>query len=97
MKLADLNLDKVYTYADYSSWKFDERVELIKGKIFKMSPAPNRVHQTISLKISVELAVFLKRQPCKVYSAPFDVRLPRKSKDERYYYGFTARCMRGLR
>ncbi len=36
-----LNLDKLYTYTDYLSWKFEERVELLKGKIFKMA-APNR-------------------------------------------------------
>ena len=30
----------LYTYADYLLWKFEERLELIKGKIFKMSPAP---------------------------------------------------------
>jgi len=29
-----------YTYADYLQWKFEEQVELIRGKIFKMSPAP---------------------------------------------------------
>ena len=31
----------IYSYADYLLWKFEERVELFKGKIFKMS-APNR-------------------------------------------------------
>ena len=41
MKLEDLDLSKAYTYADYLTWTFEETVELIKGKIFKMSPAPN--------------------------------------------------------
>jgi len=29
-----------YSYADYLSWKIKERLELIKGKLFRMSPAP---------------------------------------------------------
>ena len=42
-----LDFSKEYTYADYLTWQFKERVELIKGRIFKMSPAPNRRHQRI--------------------------------------------------
>jgi len=83
MELADLDLNKVYTYADYYNWKFEERVELIKGKIFKMSPAPNRVHQEVTGSIYVRLSNFLGKGPCHVYIAPFDVRLPRKSKDDK--------------
>lgn len=83
MKLADLDLNKMYTYADYLRWTFDERVELIKGKIFKMSPAPSRRHQELSSYIHVQLGKFLEGKPCRVYSAPFDVRLPRKSKDDK--------------
>ena len=41
-----------YTYADYLTWKFNERVELFKGRIFKMSPAPNRFHQEISINLN---------------------------------------------
>jgi len=29
--LSQLNLDGYYTYQDYLSWKFKERVELFKG------------------------------------------------------------------
>jgi Uma2 family endonuclease len=83
MTLADLDLNKVYTYADYLKWTFDERVELIKGRIFKMSPAPNRKHQDLSSYIHGEVYKFLKNKKCKVYSAPFDVRIPRKSKDDK--------------
>ncbi len=79
MELADLDLNKIYTYADYYKWKFEERVELIKGRIFKMSPAPNRLHQEIAGKLFLKLGNFLYNNRCKVYVAPFDVRLPRKS------------------
>ncbi len=34
-----LDLSKSYTYAEYLTWQFEEMVELIKGKIFKMSPS----------------------------------------------------------
>jgi Uma2 family endonuclease len=83
MKFADLDLDKVYTYADYYKWRFEERVELIKGKIFKMSPAPNRFHQELSGDIYTALNVFLHGKSCKAYTAPFDVRLPKRSKDDK--------------
>lgn len=69
-----------YTYADYLQWKFEERLELIKGKIFRMSPAPNKVHQIISRNLLVEFATFLKKKKCQVFAAPFDVRLPVKNK-----------------
>ncbi|MFN3802726.1 Uma2 family endonuclease [Belliella pelovolcani] len=69
-----------YTYADYLTWQMEEMVELIKGKVFKQSAAPRRIHQDVSGKIFNMLYNFLERQPCKIYAAPFDVRLPVKSK-----------------
>ncbi|MFK8284764.1 Uma2 family endonuclease [Capnocytophaga canis] len=68
----------VYTYADYLLWKFEERVELLKGKIFKMSPAPSLKHQKISMNLSGLLWQFLRGKKCQLFSAPFDVRLPKK-------------------
>jgi Uma2 family endonuclease len=68
-----------YSYADYLKWKFEERVELIKGRIMKMT-APNRKHQDISRELMYHFTSFLKNKPCKAYNAPFDVRLPRKDK-----------------
>ena len=76
MQLSDLDLNKTYTYADYLQWSFEERLELIKGKIFKMTPAPAPIHQKISWNISGELYNYLKGKPCQAFSAPFDVRLP---------------------
>jgi Uma2 family endonuclease len=69
-----------YTYADYLKWNFEEQVELIRGRIFKMSPAPAPVHQQISIRLSAEIYNFLKRKTCKIFAAPFDVRLPVKNK-----------------
>ena len=69
-----------YTYADYLQWKFKERLELIKGHIFKMSPTPSPKHQQVSTILTAELFHFLKKKKCKVYHAPFDVCLPVKNK-----------------
>jgi len=81
MELADLDLSKMYTYADYLKWQFETRVELIKGKIFEMS-APNRLHQKISAYIQGNLFMYLRGKGCDVYAAPFDVRFARKSNND---------------
>ena len=79
-----LDLSKTYTFADYLTWKFQERIELIKGKIFEMSPAPNRFHQRISGNLHGMFWELMKNNPCGLYAAPFDVRLInfKKSTDE---------------
>ncbi|MDR6803509.1 Uma2 family endonuclease [Dyadobacter sp. BE34] len=75
-----LDPTKQYTYADYLKWQFQERLELIKGYIYKMSPAPSRRHQDIVWNLNVAIGNHIKGHPCKAYSAPFDVRLPVKDK-----------------
>jgi Uma2 family endonuclease len=82
MQLANLNLEKLYTYADYFKWQFDERVELIKGKIFKMAPAPSPSHQDIAGEIYIAAKKALRGTSCKAYVAPFDVRFPGKSAED---------------
>ncbi|MGB0880442.1 MAG: Uma2 family endonuclease [Polaribacter sp.] len=85
MVITDINqldFNKKYTYADYLLWQFSERVELIKGRIFKMSPAPKRIHQEIVGNLYRDISSFVKRENCKVYVAPFDVRLSKKKKDQ---------------
>ena len=74
--LDQLDLKKSYSYADYLTWQFDEMVELIKGKIFKMSPGPNRYHQEVSGNLYIQIRQLLQNSQCKAYHAPFDVRLP---------------------
>lgn len=70
-----LDLKASYTYADYLLWHFKERVELIKGKVFKMSPAPSSSHQDISRELTFLLGDVFRKTNCKMYIAPFDVRL----------------------
>lgn len=68
-----------YTYADYLQWKFEERLELFRGCIYKLS-APNRKHQEVAGELFVSVKNFLKNQKCKAFIAPFDVRLPVKNR-----------------
>ena len=77
--LSQLDLKKQYSYADYLTWKFEERVELLRGFIAKMA-APSVKHQTISMNISYMFNTKLWKTPCKIFAAPFDVRLPHFSK-----------------
>ena len=72
----NLDIDKKYTYADYLKWTFEETVELIRGRIFPMS-APLSNHQDSTGNLFNIFKTYLKTQPCKVYTAPFDVRLPK--------------------
>jgi Uma2 family endonuclease len=70
-----------FTYADYLKFGYDEMVEIIRGKIFKMSPAPNSFHQRISRNLCGTLYNYFKGQKCQFFDAPFDVILPVKGKD----------------
>jgi Uma2 family endonuclease len=79
-QLSQLDLDGTYTYADYLTWQFDEALELIKGKIMLMSPAPNVTHQSISVHLTGILYQCFKHKDCRLFAAPFDVRLYDKNK-----------------
>ncbi|WP_282775761.1 Uma2 family endonuclease [Phaeodactylibacter xiamenensis] len=71
-----LDLSKKYTYADYLTWQLDEMVELIRGKVVRMAPAPGTSHQSASSNLHVAIGSYLIGKKCKLFSAPFDVRLP---------------------
>jgi Uma2 family endonuclease len=75
-----LDFDKTYSYADYLTWKFQERLEIFKGKLFKMSPAPSTAHQKISMRLTGILYNNFNNHPCNLFAAPFDVRLLDKKK-----------------
>lgn len=74
-QFSQLDLTKTYTYADYLTWKFDEFVELIKGKVMRPMARPSRRHQEHVGNIFGEIRQYLKGKTCRVYVAPFDVRL----------------------
>ena len=79
-KLSQLDMNATYSYADYLMWKLKERVELIKGKVMAMSPAPNVFHQIVSGHIHGKLYPHFINQDCNLFTAPFDVRLLDKKK-----------------
>jgi len=67
-----------HTYGEYLTWPESERYELIDGIAYAMVPAPGRRHQEILLELARQIADALEdRRGCRVYVAPFDVRLPR--------------------
>jgi len=74
--ISQLDPNGTYTYADYLGWQFDESVELIKGKLYRMSPVLKRRHQDASVNLEFALLKYFEDKSCKVYDAPFDVRLP---------------------
>ncbi|MDR1565803.1 MAG: Uma2 family endonuclease [Treponema sp.] len=63
-----------YTYADILEMDEKTRAEIIDGEIFMMAP-PTSYHQAISGEFFAQLHQFLKGKSCKVYAAPFGVRL----------------------
>jgi len=81
--ISQLDLNKTYSYADYLTWQFEQYVELIKGKIWKMSPAPRTKHQRVIRKITYKLESFLLQKTCELFISPFDVRLYDKKKSEK--------------
>jgi Putative restriction endonuclease len=80
MKVNEPEMNGSYTYADYLTWRWDQMVELIHGKIYKMSPAPTSLHQIVSRELSLQIGNYLKKKKCQMFSAPFDVRLPKSKK-----------------
>ena len=60
--------------ADALTLDESERMELIYGDPFMMAP-PVRRHQEALMELSAQLHAYLKGKKCKVYPAPFAVRL----------------------
>ena len=72
----ELSADEYYTYQDYLTWSFPERVELFYGKVSCMSPAPNTRHQMIARRLVGSMYYYFEGGGCSLFFAPFDVRLP---------------------
>lgn len=75
-----LDQNKRYTYADYLTWLDDKRRELLDGFIRLMSPAPTTAHAQVSRKIFVSFVNYIENNNghCQAFTAPFDVRFPKK-------------------
>ena len=70
-----------YSFADALTWEEHERIEIIDGEAVMMAP-PVRIHQEISGELFVQLANYLRGKGCKVYAAPFAVRLFEKDGED---------------
>lgn len=74
-----------YTYGDYLRWPEGRRVEIIEGRLYNMGPAPSRYQQEVRGELFRQIANFLWERsdnPCRVYAAPFDLRLPEHAKED---------------
>lgn len=78
-QLSQLDPDKSYTYADYLTWRFEEFVELIKGKVLRKMAGPSARHQRTSRQLGYAIEGFVRKGPCEMFQAPFDVRLTRST------------------
>ena len=62
MKVEEPDMTGTYSYKDYLTWNWDEMVELIGGKIYKMSPAPSSRHQGISGELFRQVPISCSRK-----------------------------------
>lgn len=69
-----------YTFADVLGWEENVRAEIINGEVFLMAP-PVRIHQEIIAELTRQLGNYLMGKRCRVYPAPFGVRLFEKDED----------------
>lgn len=66
---------QIFHYADCLTWPDAERWEIIEGVPYDMTPAPASDHQLVLGEIFGNIWQYLKNRSCKVFMAPFDVRL----------------------
>jgi Uma2 family endonuclease len=72
-----------HTYADYLTWSRSYGDELINGTAYvREPPSPTRSHQEIVGELYRQIANALEDKPCRVYVAPFDVRLPTSTEED---------------
>jgi Uma2 family endonuclease len=66
--------EEFYTYADILNMDESVRAEIIDGELFMMAP-PASNHQFIVMQLAGQLWQFLRGKSCKVFPAPYGVRL----------------------
>jgi Uma2 family endonuclease len=72
-----------HTYADYLTWPDSRSGELINGTAYvREPPAPSPLHQEIVADLCRQAGNALRSKPCRVYVAPFDVRLPNSNESD---------------
>src|SRR5262249_7673627 len=72
-----------HTYGEYVTRSDDHREELIDGSAsIREPPAPLRSHQELVGELYHQVRAAVEGRPCRVYIAPFDVRLPRSDETD---------------
>jgi Uma2 family endonuclease len=72
-----------HTYADYLTWSATYGDEVIDGTAYvREPPSPSPSHQGIVVELGRQIANALKGKPCRVFVAPFDVRLPKSTEED---------------
>jgi Uma2 family endonuclease len=66
--------NRKYTYEDYLAWDDEKRWELFNGTAYAMS-SPSADHQEIVGKLLLFFLLHLEGKTCKIFVAPYDVRL----------------------
>jgi Uma2 family endonuclease len=66
---------RLHTYGDLRRWSDDVRWELIDGEAHAMT-GPSWQHQSVCMNLGVQLAAHFRARGCRVFPAPFDIRLP---------------------
>ncbi|MDR2183793.1 MAG: Uma2 family endonuclease [Clostridiales bacterium] len=75
----DLYAGRIYSHEDYMTLDFgkDIRYELVDGELYLMA-APSIKHQEINGNLHGAIWNFLRGKKCKVFAAPFAVKLKQK-------------------
>ena len=74
---------RYHTYADYLMWSRTYGDELIDGTAYvREPPSPSRSHQEVVLELGRQISNALEGRSCRVYVAPFDVRLPKLNEED---------------
>ena len=70
--------NRLFSYADYLTWPEEEMKEIINGIVYDFS-APLRKHVAVTVAFLGKAWNYIDRRKgkCKIYTAPFDVRLPK--------------------
>jgi Uma2 family endonuclease len=72
-----------HTYGDYVTWSDSYGNELVDGAAYvREPPSPSALHQEIVVDLCRQIASALKGKRCRVYVAPFDVRLPKSTEED---------------
>jgi Uma2 family endonuclease len=70
-----MSATRPHTYGDLRRWPDETRWELIDGQAHAMA-SPSWQHQSVCANLLVQLITHFRPRGCRVFPAPFDIRLP---------------------